>query len=356
MKIEDRISAFVKLGNKLEQFLQEEKKTEINDSKHKTFEKFEFAVNTAGKYNPWFSRNFIINSIEAIRNMLTKTSIDTWLEKYNDKLSCKSESKKIAVVMAGNIPLVGFHDFFCILMSGNIINAKLSSDDNILLPAMIDILLEINEEFSSYINIVKDKLHSFDAIIATGSDNTSRYFEYYFGKYPNIIRKTRNSVAIINGNERPEDLTNLGKDIFMYYGLGCRSVSKIYVPENYNFDKLYKSIFEYKFVVDNIKYRNNYDYNKSVYLINSVKFLDNNFLMIKEDASMHSPVSVLNFEYFNNKSLLNSLFAEQAEQLQCIVSVDNEIDNSILPGNSQKPDILDYADNVDTTEFLLSLA
>ena len=253
--------------------------------------------------------------------------------------------------MAGNIPLVGFHDFLCVLLSGNNVLAKLSSNDKVLLPYLSNYLIQQEPSLAARIAFTEGKMEGFDAVIATGSNNTSRYFEYYFGKKPNIIRKNRNSIAILTGKESTEELTALGEDIFRYYGLGCRNVSKIYVPKGYDFEPFFNAIFSYKDIVDQHKYANNYDYNKAVYLMSNFKILDNGFLILKEDDGQASPISVLFYAYYDAEETLEQELNAQEEQIQCIVSKKGGIGF----GETQKPKLHDYADGVDTMEFLLKL-
>jgi len=255
--------------------------------------------------------------------------------------------------MAGNIPLVGFHDFISVLISGNYLIVKQSSDDNQLLPVLAKILIKIEPSFAERIRFSNGKLENFDAIIATGSDNTARYFNFYFGKYPHIIRKNRNSAAVLTGKENQKELTLLGEDIFRYFGLGCRNVSKLFVPVGYSFDIFYESIADFVDVINHHKYRNNYDYFKSVYLVNRVTHLDNGFLILKQDESFASPPPVVFYEFYENQKQLNQLLDMKHEQIQCIVSIDNNIKNSILPGKAQQPELWEYADGIDTIGFLL---
>src|SRR5690606_755395 len=209
-------------------------------------------------------------------------------------------------------------------------------------------------EFKNYIEFTEDKLENFDAVIATGSNNTSKYFEYYFGKYPNIIRKNRNSVAVLSGNETEEELKQLADDIFQYFGLGCRNVSKLYVPENYNFEKFFKAMFSWKEIIHNHKYINNYDYNKAVYLMDSFPLLDNEFMLLKEDKGFSSPISVVFYEEYSSFENLSNELKEQAENIQCIVSKAG-IKNEIPFGKAQNPELWEYADGVDSVAFLLKL-
>jgi hypothetical protein len=247
--------------------------------------------------------------------------------------------------MAGNIPLVGFHDFLSVLISGNKVLIKQSSNDNRFLPLIAKYLEHVEPQFKGLIQFTEERLSDFDATIATGSNNTARYFEAYFGKYPNIIRKNRNSIAVLTGNETHEELNQLGEDIFRYFGLGCRSVSKLFVPENYDFDNLFKAIYDYKDLINYIKYRNNYDYNKAVYLMSEFKLLDNGFLMLKEDPSYASPIATLFYEDYEDLDSLKEKLQNDREHIQCIVS--NVIDNAVQFGKTQHPLLTDYADCVD---------
>lgn len=353
MNLENRINAFDKLGKFLRQFKSEECQDDIKDINHLFYDEFNELMNRQKAYNGWFDRESVINAVTEIGNSLTEKNIKEWVSHYE---MTNSGDKTIGVIMAGNIPLVGFHDFLTVLISGNTIHAKLSSDDNTLLKKIKDILVYVNKEFETKIQFV-NKLENFNAVIATGSNNTARYFEQYFGKYPNIIRKNRNSVAVINQKDSKEDLKLLGHDIFSYYGLGCRSVSKLYVPEGYNWDYFFEAIYEdYKEVINNNKYANNYDYNKAIYLLGNNSLLDNNFLLLKEDESISSPVGVLYYEYYNNVEELDKFFKKNQNQLQCIVSTNNTPIDTLSFGEAQCPDLKDYADNIDTLQFLINLA
>jgi hypothetical protein len=250
--------------------------------------------------------------------------------------------------------LVGFHDFLSVLITGNKVLVKASSNDQHLIAFLANYLISIEPKLSYYISFTDGKLENFDAIIATGSNNTARYFEFYFKDKPSIIRKNRNSVAVLNGNESHEDLVNLGEDIFRYFGLGCRNVSKLFVPKDYNFDAFFKAIYEYKDVIFYEKYSNNYDYNKAVFLMSNFKLLDNEFLTLKEDTSYASPISSVFYEYYEDMADLQKRLESESDHIQCIVS-NNLIPNSISFGQTQQPKLWDYADNVDTLQFLISL-
>nr|WP_297788025.1 acyl-CoA reductase [uncultured Allomuricauda sp.] len=339
------IDAFVKLGKYLTDFCD---KWYSGDSEVDS--EFKETIARAGHHNGWFTEDNILFSLQQWGDLLTAQNITDWL--YNYSFNSDSKPKTIGIVMAGNIPLVGFHDFLSVLLSGNKVLAKLSSNDKVLLPYISNYLIEQEPSLVDKIEFTEDKLENFDAVIATGSNNTSRYFEYYFGKKPNIIRKNRNSVAVLTGNENEEELKALGEDIFRYYGLGCRNVSKIFVPKNYDFDSLFNALYHYKDIIHQHKYANNYDYNKAVYLMSEFKILDNGFLILKEDEALTSPISALFYSFYDDESSLRNKLQEMDEQIQCVVS--NQ-DNDVNFGDTQKPSLNDYADGIDTMEFLLKL-
>ena len=312
------------------------------------------AKERAARENPWFAPEFIEKAINSITNsFLDPQLLADWAAQYGVPAQ-QSAPKKVGIVMAGNIPLVGFHDFLSVLISGHKVLVKTSSNDQHLIKFLANYLMAVNPDFEKYITFTDGKLENFDAVIATGSNNTARYFEYYFKDKPSIIRKNRNSVAVLTGDETKEDLINLGEDIFRYFGLGCRNVSKLFVPKDYDFKAFFEAIYEYKDVIYYEKYSNNYDYNKAVFLMSNFKLLDNEFLTLKEDSSYASPISSVFYEYYEDIEVLKSQLKNDAEQIQCIVSNDI-IENSIPFGKTQKPELWDYADNVDTIQFLVQL-
>ena len=350
MKLDKRIEVFSQLGRVLLRLSNEaEAKAKAEE------ERLSKSIRESCLYNPWFIEDNVRYALIALGESLKEENIRDWLQPYFNRLESMEAVKTIGVVMAGNIPVVGFHDFLCVLISGNKFFGKLSSDDNKLMPAIADILVQIEPEFGNFIEFTEKKLHNFDAIIATGSDNTSRYFEYYFGKHPHIIRKNRNGVAVLTGEESDEELRKLGGDIFLYFGMGCRSISKVFVPANYTFDRFFESIAGYKQMIGHYKYKNNYDYYRSIYLINKVAHFNNGFLMIKEDALYSSPPSVLYYEFYNNIKDIRERLAEDKEQIQCVVGDSGLIPGAIPFGKAQKPELWDYADGVDTMGFLLEL-
>ncbi|OIQ29137.1 MAG: acyl-CoA reductase [Bacteroidetes bacterium MedPE-SWsnd-G2] len=352
MNLEQRIVAFSKLGDFLSQFSNSgiEKKSDIphNDL---FFEGFTHQLKLAKEHNGWFNEDNVLFAIEGWSNLLNLENLKKWTSAYSFS---KIDSKKVAIIMAGNIPLVGFHDFLSVLISGHQVLVKLSSNDKQLLPFLSKYLEFVEPEFKGMISFTDEKLTGFDAVIATGSDNTARYFEYYFKDKPSIIRKNRNSVAVLSGEESKEDLENLSHDIFRYYGLGCRNVSKLWVPKDYNFDAFFEGLYNWHPVINDAKYANNYDYNKAVYLMSEFDLLENGFLMIKEDQSFASPIATVFYEFYEDKESLQSLLITNADKIQCIVS-QGVTENEIKFGQTQKPELWDYADQVDTISFLLDI-
>lgn len=337
--IKKRISPFVSLGKLLKTNLIEE------------------VVVRAYSHNHWFTPEFVSQSLQAISDeYLEEEKLINWLETYSlQHSSSQTTPKKIGVVMAGNVPAVGFHDLLCVLVSGHHLLAKISNDDRTLILFLIEKLIDIEPELAERISVV-ERLNAADAYIATGSDNTARYFEYYFSKKPHIIRRNRTSVGILNDNETKEELAALGRDVLQYFGLGCRNVAKVYVPEGYNFRQFYEAIEpQHDYYFNHHKYFNNYEYNKSVYLINQEPHFDNGFLMTRETESLVSPISVLFYEHYTSGAHLAGLLTANEDKIQCIVSQKGNYPNSLPFGQAQSPTLFDYADGVDTMAFLTGL-
>ena len=353
MNLEQRNNAFTELGKFLSQFSQE-KVEKLENVKHNDlfFDGFKHQIKLAQEYNGWFTNSNILFSIEGWSKILINNNLNKWLEKYSFN---SVNSKKIAIIMAGNIPLVGFHDFISVLISGHDVLVKQSSNDKHLLPYLAKYLEYVEPNFKNKITFTEEKLEGFDAVIATGSDNTARYFEYYFKDKPSIIRKNRNSVAVLTGEETKEQLESLSDDIFRYYGLGCRNVSKLFVPKSYDFKDFFEAIYKWHPVINEAKYANNYDYNKAVYLMSEFEMLENGFLMIKEDASYSSPIATLFYEYFEDYTSLQMKLDIDEEQIQCIVANGFRPNEEVNFGETQRPELWDYADDVDTIAFLLKI-
>jgi hypothetical protein len=313
--------------------------------------------------NGWFTQANIFNALSGIAEWLKPEVLENWINPY---LNRKQEEKRVGVIMAGNIPLVGFHDFLAVLMSGNKFTGKLSSQDKVLLPVLADILIEIEPDFNQYIQFIEYKLENYDAVIATGSNNSSRYFEYYFGHVPHIIRKNRNSVAVITGREEESELKKLEEDIFSYFGLGCRNISKLFVPDGYKFDSFFQALYENNAVINHHKYANNYNFHRTMFLMNKDKFWDNGFLLIKEYIGLSAPVSVLYYETYSSENNLTERLNIDKEHIQCIALSNQNYESQshdkktpsehyVKYGNTQKPRVDDYADGINTLDFLFNI-
>lgn len=333
IKLEDRIRAWATVGNILKNLSPGEKSAMILHAKAE---------------NAWFTEENVERALQGIVRYLDENKLRQWAKNLPE---APARTRKIGIVMAGNIPLVGFHDMLTVLISGHILLAKLSSKDSFLLKYVANILQEIEPRFQEY-TIFTERLNDADAIIATGSDNSSRYFEYYFAKIPHIIRKNRSSCAIINGQETTEELEALGDDIFSYFGLGCRNVSKLYVPQDYNFMHLLDALAPFQNVLHHHKYNNNYDYNKSIYLVNREPHYDTGFALFRKSNALVSPISAVYYEYYTNQEMLNEKIAVNQDKLQCIVSRQGWYPGSYAFGKAQQPELWDYADNVDTLAFI----
>jgi hypothetical protein len=311
----------------------------------------------ACRLNPWFTEQFVKEALQQWAVALEH--VETWLKPYGELNP--SRPFTVGVINAGNIPFVGMHDLLSVLVSGHNYQGKNATGDNILLPLIAQLLIDAEPAFGERISFT-DRLSGIDAVIATGSNNSARYFEYYFGKYPNIIRKNRNGVAILTGNETTEELENLGKDIFMYFGLGCRNVSKLYVPKGYDFTKFFEAIYPFNFVAESNKYINNFEYNNSVLLLKRIPFLQNGFLIVMEDKRIASPISIIHYEHYESVPELVKQLAGEKESLQCIATGSSIYENShelknitVGFGETQNPQLWDYADGVDTIRFLSGL-
>ena len=338
-------------GKSLEQVLLGLKN--ISETDHKTFkdlDRWSTLLDRVYIQNAWFTREQLIYALEAWIPLLRQDSLRSWVRPYPKP---SESAKTVALILAGNIPLVGFHDLLSVLLSGNRALVKYPTNDGLLLPFLISELENHIPGIADNIMFTAGKLTAFDAVIATGSNNTSRYFEYYFASKPHIIRKNRNSVAVLFGNETTQELSGLAMDIFRYFGMGCRSVSKLFVPQGYDFEQLFQALFEYKDVIHHQKYANNYDYNKAVYLMSGAAMLDNGFLLLKEDSGLGSPIGTLFYETFTGKNQIQAHLKQQEELLQCVVG-SKDILGAIPFGSSQYPSLTTYADGIDTLHFLMT--
>lgn len=331
MQLKDRISAFVKLGDIVNSITTEER-TEV--------------YQRASNENPWFTKKNLDLAFEGVVKLLDKSGLTAWTSAYRPE---PASLRTVGVVMAGNIPLVGFHDFLCVLISGHRIKVKLSSQDSSLLKFLSSHLTALEPRFEGFIEFA-ERMNEIDAVIATGSDNTARYFDYYFRNIPKIIRKNRSSVGILYGNETKDELYALGRDVFSYFGLGCRNISKLLVPEEYELNQLLQAWEPYRTSVDHHKYLHNYDYQKSIFLVNRESFLDNGFVLLKEDPAFVSPVSVVYYERYSNTP--ETKLAQFNDKIQCLVSAGGSLPDSVPFGQAQFPGLADYSDKVDTMRFL----
>ena len=312
----------------------------------------------ANYHNNWFTPGNNAKALSAIANdMLTVDNLTGWLSEYNPE---PTEPKTIGVVMAGNIPAVGFHDLLCVLISGHKLLAKTSSQDFALIQYLIQKITDINPAFAQRITLA-ERLNAADAFIATGSNNTARYFDYYFAKRPHIIRRNRTAVGLLMGEEGPEEFAKLGEDILSYYGLGCRNVSMLLVPEGidhepYNFVPLLQTLDPLAPTYKNLsKWINNYDYNKSIMLVNRVHHFDNGYLMLTESENLVSPISVVNYQTYRNQDEATAILTKQADKIQVVSSANGWYPGSVPFGQTQHPGLSDYADGVDTMKFLAGL-
>ncbi|HAR73668.1 MAG TPA: acyl-CoA reductase [Flavobacteriaceae bacterium] len=353
MTFEQRISAFNELGQFFNFIINNDsiKDAELTEKFVNWKEEAEYAVSDAEAYNNWFTKDNITLALKSWAEALTEENLLAWTKDY----PFAETSKNVGIIMAGNLPLVGFHDLLSVVISGNNALIKTSSKDDKLIKLAIKYLYSIDENFKSIIQTV-ERLENFDAVIATGSNNTARYFEQYFGKVPNIIRKNRTSVAVLNGLESDEELKKLGDDIFIYFGLGCRNVTKLYVKDEAQLPKIFEAIFSYSNVINHPKYANNYDYNRAIFLLGKDEFLDNNFVLMKKDTALHSPIAVVNFEVYEDVNDVKNYLIENENQIQCVVGNDmKDNPNYVEFGQTQFPKLTDYADNIDTLKFLAEL-
>jgi len=356
------IVAFTRLGQFLRQFpegkgLQAGAESQDLEKLNKEyFQGFSEILEHEPVLNPWFTPEALMKALKGIASMLEEEVLEKWLSPYGIKPVAIEAQRTVGLVLAGNIPLVGFHDMMSVLASGHKVLAKPSSKDDRLIKKVAEILSGINPEIGSRIQFADDKLSGMDAVIATGSNNSARYFEYYFRNIPHIIRKNRNGVAVLSGLESEDELAALGEDIFTYFGMGCRNVTKLYIPETYDLKVLLGVLDSFHPLYQHHKYGNNVDYYRTIYLMNQVPILDNGVLLLKEDPALASPVGVVFYERYSEIGFVQQELELHRQEIQCIVSSDPEIKGAILPGSTLIPMPWDYADGVDTIRFLMELA
>jgi len=302
--------------------------------------------------NSWFTPSNVFYAFKIWGQTLTKENLEHWASKYR---FYEKKPKKIGIVLPSNIPLVGLHDLFCILLSGNIATIKMSTNDPFLMPFVADLLFSIDSNYKNKIFFTPSNFKSPDAIIATGNNNTARYFEYYFSKYPHIIRKNRNSIAILNGQETANEIKKLCIDITCYFGLGCRNISKLYLPKNYDLNIIFKALYDYKYFMSHTQYMNNYDYYKAFYIMNNEKVVENGFFILKKDKKISPPIATLFYEEYSQLKQLKEKIELEQENIQCIVGAKNLFLKNTPFGETQKPKLWDYSDGIDTLDFLLNI-
>ena len=358
MQIKQRAAALKKLGDFLGNFTDKNYAAiEITEEEKVFYEVLEQSVSRLQEQNPWFTPAFVRHALKEWAEALSPENIDKWLSAY--VFPEEEPLRTVGLVLAGNIPLVGMHDWITTLMSGNRALVKMSSSDNKLLPLLEKYLGFVEPAFRGRTVFTDGLMRNIDAVIATGSNNSARYFEYYFGKYPHIIRKNRNGTAVLTGEETKEDLSGLADDIFLYFGLGCRNVTKIFVPKNFDLNRIFEASLKYSHLVNHRKYKNNYDYYRAVYLMSTDEderqsLLENGLLLLKKDTGYASPVGVVFYERYHDLDEVKQILQHDAEKIQTIVSR-ADIDGAIPFGTTQKPALWDYADGVDTMDFLLHL-
>lgn len=348
MTLQDRLTTLIALGDHLraadDEFLEAlQKRTEFN--------------------NAWFTLANQKASVKAIADeFLSEDKLKGWVSAYKITPFASEpffpepmERKSVGLVLAGNIPLVGFHDILCVFVAGHKAQVKLSSKDEYVLPYLIKLLAKFDERAAEYFDIVP-VLKGYDAVIATGSNNSARYFETYFGKVPNIIRKNRNAVAVLSGKETEEEMRGLGNDVFQYFGLGCRNVSKLYAPAGYDLDPLLHVFHEWKELQNHVKWKNNFDYNYALTTLNKESFHLTGPLMVLEEKAIASRIATLHFEYYEDKAVLETELTQREEEIQLIVAQPDYLSlDTFAFGEAQQPALADYADGVDTLAFLLGL-
>lgn len=326
----------------------------LNEAEYRAFDGF---VQQAHARNAWFTAENVRHMLRSLSAMLDPALLNAWLSGYEDPVGSRTTDNRqpiartVGLITAGNIPLVGFHDLLCVLISGHRVRMKLSSDDAGLTPAVLELLRLIAPDLAAHVTVAAQKLGEVDAVIATGSNNTARYFEHYFGHMPRIIRKNRTSVAVLDGSESDEELTALGEDLFRYFGLGCRNVGKLFIPQDFDLDRVFKAIFPWDHLAQHHKWANNYEYHKAIWMMDRVPLLENGFVLFKEDSGLHSPLGSIFYERYTDGSAVRDRLTAQAELLQCVVG-----HGHVAFGNAQCPGPQDYADGVDTMRFLAELS
>lgn len=355
MNPEQRKSAFVQLGKIFEMLGNDEPwpgfSSGLSEEEYLNWQRLTSSV---FQHNGWFTPDNVRRALKAWGANLQPQNLNRWLQQYNLESSSHTARKKVGIVMAGNIPMVGFHDLLSVIITGHIAVVKLSSDDNLLIPLAIKTLANFEPEIANQIILV-DRLKEMDAVIATGSNNTGRYFEQYFSQYPHIIRSNRNSIAVIDDSADEDQLRAIGDDVFAYFGLGCRNVTKLFLPKGFDIDRFFKAIYPFHEIINHNKYANNYDYHKALYLLNKEPLLDNGFILLREHQQLQSALGTLHYEYYDDPEKVTQFLQQHEAQIQCMVADKKWADQAVAPGKSQQPALWDYADGIDTIDFLRKL-
>lgn len=333
------VSGFDGLGKHLKRFTKSPHEDEFNSLNE--------AIDNAFHKNGWFTRSEVEFALSYWAEALNESTLNEWLGHYT---FITEKPKTVGLILAGNIPLVGFHDVLSTILSGHKAAIKCSSSDEVLIPYFLQWISETTEGFNQHYSIERGLMKNYDAVIATGSNNSARHFEHYFKDVPSIIRRNRTSVAVLTGHERDDELEGLMKDAFQYYGLGCRNVTKIYIPKSFDLNRIFKASMPFAYLSSNKKYFNNVTYHKTLMMMQQRAVLENDLILLVEDTSLFSPVGVLNYEYYDDTNELNSRMEMQLDDIQCVVGHKN-----IPFGEAQNPSLKEYADGVDTMKFLVKL-
>ena len=344
LSLNQRIQVLADLGERI-QF-------ELNHSPYN--EAFENLLNKVNQRNPWFTKESVVQSLSVWANLLESNNLNHFISRYETVLFEKKNDKVVLLILAGNIPLVGLHDVICSFLSGSKSMIKVSSKDALLLSYLIEQIKTINSTASDYFEISESKAQGFTHVIATGSNNSARYFDHYFSKFPNIIRKNRSSLAIITQGTTDTELEYLANDVFQYFGLGCRNVTQLCVPHSFDFDRLKNAFNSYATIINHNKYANNYDYHKAIALMNGDPFIDFEFILLQNKSMLKSPLGVLHYNFYENVTEVDSYIQEHRADIQCVVSSESTSFNEVNFGQTQQPKLWDFADQIDTLQFLLS--
>ncbi len=350
MKLTERIDRLLIIGDFLGEYV-----TNTSSVFKKECLLFREVCQNEVNYNPWFTEANVEYALTYWSKVLTQENLNKWMSLYTQKRLEEVKPKTVLIISAGNIPLVSFHDIISVFLSGHKAVVKLSSKDKNLIPFLFNVLASKHAEVNEFVTFAEGKVGLYDAVIATGSDMSQSYFESYFGKVPHIFRGHRNSIAVLTGKETKEELKALADDVFLYFGLGCRNVSKIFVPQNYNFDLLIEAFSSWEHVFYNHHYLNNYEYQKTIYLLNKESFIDGGFFMMKQSEKISSPIGVIFYDYYSDIRILAAEMKSWSSQVQCVVSKEDRLFESVAFGKTQQPNLWDYADNVDVINFLMDI-